>query len=88
MAPMPVGDDRQAMMNVMTQVIGVLRSMGLDAHRVVNHPTMPAPQRYGSDAVVVGGRIFDVYGAFGQENRPVQQDVGPWDSARAKGLRE
>ena len=87
---MPRGDDRQACYQVMTKVIGVLRAAGYDAFRVVNHPTLPEdnPVRVGSDAVVLNGRIFDVYRAMGEASEPVEQDMGPWDQNRAKGLRE
>ncbi|MDB5099746.1 MAG: hypothetical protein JWM80_4167 [Cyanobacteria bacterium RYN_339] len=85
---LPKGDNRQAAYDTMTQVIGIVRSMGIDAFRVVNHPTIDGPVRVGSDALVINGQIFDVFRAFGEASEPVNQNVGPWDKDRAKGLRE
>lgn len=76
--------DRQVCFDIMTKVIGALRANGYDATRVVNHPSIPVGQgmRYGSDAVALNGRIFDVYVAMGEEARPVANDVGPYESGR------
>jgi hypothetical protein len=65
------GDDRQVAFEMMTWVIGALRAAGYDAHRVVNHPSRPVGDgmRYGSDAVVLNGRIYDVYAAWGDPGR-------------------
>lgn len=82
------GDDRQVAFEMMTWVIGALRAKGYDAHRVVNHPSRPVGegQRYGSDAVVINGRIFDVYAAWGDPGRgePVAQDMGPYAPGRLR----
>lgn len=82
----PDTDDRAAAYRIMTEVIGVLRAAGYDAHRVVNHPSRPAPDphRYGADAVVLEGRIFDVYAAFGERNEPTAQDMGPYGPGRLR----
>ena len=85
---LPVGDNRAAAYATMTQVIGIVRSMGIDAFRVVNHPTLDNPVRVGSDALVVNGQIYDVFRAFGEASEPVNQNVGAWDPNRSKGLRE
>ena len=83
---MPVGDDRAACYKVMTHVIGILRAAGYDAHRVVNHTSRPEGHegRYGSDAVVVQGRVFDVYRAMGEASEPVDQDVGAYAAGRLR----
>jgi hypothetical protein len=82
------GDDRQVAFEVMTHVIGAMRAAGFDAHRVVNHPSRPIGdgQRYGSDAVVVGGHIYDVYGAFGDPGRSDVQTLnqGPYEAGRLR----
>lgn len=82
----PHSDDRAAAYRIMTEVIGVLRAAGYDAHRVVNHPsrTLADPLRYGSDAVVLNQRIYDVYVAFGERNEPTAQDMGPYASNRLR----
>ena len=86
---LPQGDNRQAAYDTMTQVIGIIRSMGIDAFRVVNHPTIEGdPVRVGSDSVVINGQIYDVYRGMGEANEPVNQPVGAWDRDRAHGLRE
>ena len=76
------GDDRPTAMEMMKHVIGVLRANGFDAHRVVNYKDRPVgdPGRYGKDALVLGGTIFDVYGAWGDPGRgdPQALDVGPY----------
>lgn len=80
------GDDRQAAYEVMTHVIGALRAAGFDATRVVNHPSRAVgdPYRYGSDALVLGGNIYDVYGAFGDPGRSDVQALnqGPYAAGR------
>lgn len=82
------GDDRQVAFEVMTHVIGAMRAHGFDAHRVVNHPSIPVGtgQRYGSDALVVGGQIYDVYGAFGEPGRSDVQllNPGPYEAGRLR----
>jgi hypothetical protein len=82
------GDDRQVAFEMMTWVIGALRANGYDAHRVVNHPSR-APgdgMRYGSDAVVLEGNIYDVYAAWGDPGRgdPVAQNMGPYAAGRLR----
>lgn len=71
--------DRQVDFEIMTHVIGALRAHGYDAHRVVNHPSKAVGDgwRYGSDAVVLGGRIWDVFGGMGESNTPQAMDAGP-----------
>jgi len=82
------GDDRDVAFKMMTDVIGALRAAGYDAHRVVNHPSRPVGDglRYGSDAVVLNGRIYDVYGAWGDPGRSTPQalDVGPAPAGRPR----
>lgn len=82
------GDDRQVAFEMMTWVVGALRANGYDATRVVNHPSRPVGDgmRYGSDAVVLNGRIYDVYVAWGDPGRgdPTAQDVGPYEPGRLR----
>lgn len=77
----PNGDDRQVAYETMTHVIGVMRAAGYDAFRVVNHASRPKgdPFRYGSDALVLNGRIYDCYLSHGDPNasHPQALDVGP-----------
>lgn len=72
-------DDRQTAYEIMTHVIGALRVAGFDATRVVNHPSRPVGDgyRYGTDAVVLEGNIYDVYGALGEANTPQAMNAGP-----------
>lgn len=72
-------DDRNVCTEIMGHVIGALRAHGVDAYRVVNHPSLPPSNgvRYGSDAVVVAGRIWDVFVGMGESNTPAAQDMGP-----------
>jgi hypothetical protein len=76
--------DRQVDKDIMTKVIGILRANGLDATRVVNHPDRPQTDgfRYGSDAVTLGGRVWDVFGGMGETNTPQALDDGPADPSR------
>lgn len=80
------GDNRAAAYEAMTMVIGALRAAGVDAHRVVNHKSRPVgdPGRYGSDALVVQGRIIDVYGDFGEKSTPQVLDQGPYEAGRLR----
>lgn len=82
------GDDRDVAFEVMTHVIGAMRAHGFDAHRVVNHPSRPVGDglRYGSDAVVVGGQIYDLYGSFGEPGRSDVQTLhhGPYAPGRLR----
>ncbi|MBL8951025.1 MAG: DUF4214 domain-containing protein [Myxococcaceae bacterium] len=82
------GDDRQVAFEMMTWVTGALRANGFDAHRVVNHPSRAVGDglRYGSDAVVVNGRVYDVYVAWGDPGRgdPTAQDMGPYAAGRLR----
>ena len=71
-------EDRNVCAEIMTHVIGALRVAGYDATRVVNHPSMNDGARWGSDAVVLNGNVFDVYRAMGQEAVPVAQNMGPY----------
>ncbi len=84
----PEGDDRDKAYVMMTHVIGILRAKGFDVHRVVNHPSRPVghPLRYGSDALVLKGKIYDCYAALGDPNRSTPQAlyVGPYAAGRAK----
>lgn len=81
------GDNRDVAFKMMSDVIGSLRAAGYDAHRVVNHPSYPvgAGMRYGSDAVVVNGRIYDVYGGWGDgPSNPQALDVGAYEAGRLR----
>lgn len=82
------GDDRAVAFEMMTWVIGALRAHGYDAHRVVNHPSRPMTDgyRYGSDAVVVEGQIYDVFGAWGDPGRgdPQAMHAGPYAAGRLR----
>ncbi len=82
------GDDRDKCYQLMTAVIGALRAKGYDAHRVVNHPSRAKgdPWRYGSDAVVINGKIYDCYGGMGDLNasRPQALYVGPYAAGRLR----
>jgi len=79
------GDDREVAYKMMTEVIGIMRANGFDAYRVVNHPSRPLghPLRYGSDAVVLDGRVYDVWGDPGKST-PQTLDVGPADPGRPR----
>ena len=78
--------DRQVCMEIMGHVIGAMRAAGFDAHRVVNHPTLPVNDgvRYGSDALVVNGRIFDVYGDMGVTSKVQVLDQGAYEAGRVR----
>ncbi|GMU58674.1 MAG: hypothetical protein AMXMBFR34_04370 [Myxococcaceae bacterium] len=82
------GDDRSVAYEMMSWVIGALRAHGYDAHRVVNHPSRPMGDgyRYGSDAVVLEGTIYDVFGAWGDPGRgdPMAMNVGPYAAGRLR----
>lgn len=82
------GEDRSVAFAMMTEVIGILRAHGYDAHRVVNHPSFPMGHgnRYGSDAVVVQDRIYDVFGAWGEPGRgdPQAMFQGPYAAGRLR----
>ncbi|MBI3180561.1 MAG: hypothetical protein HYZ28_00205 [Myxococcales bacterium] len=82
-------DDRQVAYRIMTEVIGALRAAGYDAHRVVNHPSRAVGDgwRYGSDAVVINGKIFDAYRGIGDPNASVPQALYVGDYAPGR-LRE
>jgi hypothetical protein len=74
------GEDRPTAYKMMTDMIGILRANGYDAHRVVNHPSRPVgdPGRYGKDALVLDGVIFDAFQAWGDPGggTPQALDVG------------
>jgi hypothetical protein len=74
------GEDRRVAYDMMTEVIGILRANGFDAHRVVNHPSRPVgdPGRYGKDALVLDDVIYDVFQAWGDPGagHPQALDVG------------
>lgn len=74
------GDDRPTALKMMEMTIGIMRANGYDAHRVVNHPSRPVgdPGRYGSDALVLGGTIFDCYGDFGGVGKPQALVMGTY----------
>jgi Domain of unknown function (DUF4214) len=78
--------DRNVCTEIMGHVIGALRAHGVDAHRVVNHPALPQSNgvRYGSDAVVVAGRIWDVFVGMGESNTPAAQDMGANPAGRPR----
>ncbi len=82
------GEDRAVAFEMMTEVIGIMRANGYDAHRVVNHPSFPMGHgnRYGSDALVVEGRIYDVFGAWGEAGRGDPQALfqGPYAQGRLR----
>lgn len=82
------GDDRDKAYEMMTVLIAGLRAKGYDAHRVVNHPSRPIGHslRYGSDAVVINGVIYDCYGGLGDPNRSTPQalNVGPYAAGRER----
>ncbi|MEW5738491.1 MAG: DUF4214 domain-containing protein [Myxococcota bacterium] len=82
------GDDRAVAFEMMTWVIGALRAHGYDSHRVVNHPSRPMtdPYRYGSDAIVLEGNIYDVFGAWGDPGRgdPQAMLAGPYAAGRLR----
>lgn len=82
-------DDRQVCFDMMTWVIGALRAHGYDAHRVVNHPSHPIGNgwRYGSDALVLEGKVYDAYRGIGDPNASVPQAMYVGDYARDR-LRE
>jgi len=78
--------DRQVCYEIMTKVIGALRVAGFDATRVVNHADRQVGDgwRYGSDAIVLNGTVFDVYGAMGESNTPQANDAGPYAHGRLR----
>lgn len=78
--------ERQVTFEIMTHVIGALRVAGYDATRVVNHPSFPVGHgnRYGTDAVVIEGMVFDVYGSFGEQNIPQALNHGPYAPGRLR----
>lgn len=82
------GDDRDKAYQIMTKVLDRLKKKGINAHRVVNHPSRPVgdPHRYGSDAVVVNGKVYDLYGGLGDKNRSTPQALymGPYAAGRLK----
>jgi hypothetical protein len=75
----PHGDERGKAVQLMTKVIGALNAHGIPAMRVLNHPSLPPenPVRYGSDAVVIDGIIYDCYSGMGESNRPQALKQGP-----------
>ena len=79
-------DDRQVCFQIMTKVVGALRAAGYDATRVVNHPDRPVGDgwRYGSDAIVLDGEVFDVYRGMGESNTPQAMDAGPYEAGRLR----
>lgn len=81
-------DDRGLAKDLMTEVIGILRAHGFDAHRVVNHPSLPPsnPVRWGSDAVVLAGGVYDLYGSYGDPRLSTPQlgYHGPYEAGRLR----
>lgn len=77
-------EDRNVCAEIMGKVIGALRVAGYDATRVVNHVALADGARWGSDAVVLNGTVFDVYRAMGQEAAPVAQNMGPYAPGRLR----
>jgi hypothetical protein len=82
------GDNRAVAFEMMTWVVGALRAHGYDATRVVNHPDRPMGDgmRYGSDAVVVEGTIYDVFGSWGDpaHGDPQAMNAGPYAAGRLR----
>jgi Domain of unknown function (DUF4214) len=82
------GEDRAVAKEMMTEVIGILRAHGFDAHRVVNHPSLPPsnPVRWGSDSVVLNGKIHDLFVAWGEPGRadPTLGYMGPYAAGRLR----
>ena len=76
--------DRNVCAEIMGKVIGALRVAGYDATRVVNHSSLPDGARWGSDAVVINGNVFDVYRAMGEASEPVAQNQGPYEAGRLR----
>jgi hypothetical protein len=76
--------DRNVDTEIMTKVIGALRVAGYDATRVVNHPTLTDGYRYGSDAIVLNGTVFDVYRGMGEANEPQAMNAGPYEAGRLR----
>lgn len=78
--------DRQVCFEIMTHVLGALRVAGYDAHRVVNHPSKALGDgwRYGSDAIVLEGDVFDVYRGIGEANEPQAMNAGPYAAGRLR----
>lgn len=75
------GESRPVAYEMMTAVIGALRAHGFDAHRVVNYPSVPIgdPGRYGKDALVLNGVIYDCYQSWGDPgSRPQALAVGSY----------
>ncbi len=76
------GEDRPTAYKMMTDLIGIMRANGYDAHRVVNHPSRPIgePGRYGSDALVLDGVIYDCFRSWGDPGAgdPQTLDVGTY----------
>lgn len=82
------GDDRARAYEIMTHVMEELKAEGVDSHRVVNHPSRPVgdPHRYGSDALVINGFIYDVYRGLGDagDSTPQALNQGPYDPGRPR----
>lgn len=83
------GENRKVAYEMMAWLIGALRAHGIDAHRVVNHPSLPVgePHRYGSDALVMPSKtIFDVYASWGDPGRsePHALNQGPYAPGRLR----
>ncbi|MHB8878546.1 MAG: DUF4214 domain-containing protein [Myxococcaceae bacterium] len=78
--------ERQVTFEIMTHVIGALRAAGIDAHRVVNHPSHPIGNgnRYGTDAAVINGMVVDLYGSMGESNTPQALVHGPYEAGRLR----
>jgi hypothetical protein len=76
--------DRNVDVEIMSKVIGALRVAGYDATRVVNHPTLTDGYRYGSDAIVLNGTVFDVYRGMGEANEPQAMNAGPYEAGRLR----
>lgn len=81
-------DDRGLAKDMMTEVIGILRAHGFDAHRVVNHPSLPPsnPVRWGADAAVLNGKIYDLYISYGDPTQSVPHlgYAGPYAAGRLR----
>ncbi|MFT3706889.1 MAG: DUF4214 domain-containing protein [Archangium sp.] len=81
-------DDRGLAKDMMTEVIGILRAHGFDAHRVVNHPSLPPsnPVRWGSDAAVLNGKVYDLYISYGDPTQSVPHlgYAGPYEAGRLR----
>lgn len=64
--------------SVMTKVLNILRSQGLDARRLIRNSGATGPDRWSSDKIAVRGKMYDLYYAWGDATKvaPSCMDVG------------